>query len=269
MPAINDPVSGLTVSLIQMNVSLGQPEQNFARVKKLLDRDLHAQTDLILLPEMWSTGYDFPNFSRLAGSTPALLEQLSTIAIQRSTAIGGTMLEQEGKNFYNTFYLIDLAGEIISRYRKIHLFSLMNEPDFLSPGKEMVIGKIKNIPVGLMTCYDLRFPEFSQQLALKGARLLLISAQWPKQRAAHWQALLKARAIENQLFIVACNRIGQGTEQVFPGLSAVYDPWGEQILKPPRRQGGFSCQLNFNQLRAARQTIDIFSDRRPDVYRKE
>lgn len=266
---MNHPDSRLTVSLIQMNVSLGQPERNFTRLKKLIGRDLNAPTDLILLPEMWSTGYDFPNFSRLAKSTPALLERLSTIAIQRSTAIGGTMLEQEGGKFYNTFHLIDPAGEIISRYRKIHLFSLMNEPDFLSPGQEMVISRIRDIPVGLMTCYDLRFPEFSHQLALKGARLLLISAQWPKQRAAHWQALLKARAIENQLFIVACNRIGQGTEQVFPGLSAVYDPWGEQILKSPRRQGGFSCQLNFNQLQAARQAIDIFSDRRPDLYRTE
>ncbi|MEA3240523.1 MAG: nitrilase-related carbon-nitrogen hydrolase, partial [Pseudomonadota bacterium] len=107
------------------------------------------------------------------------------------------------------------------------------------------------------------------QLALRGVRLLLISAQWPKQRAAHWKILLKARAIENQLFIVACNRIGQETEQIFPGLSAVYDPWGKQILKSPRHQGGFNCQLDLNQLRAARQTIDIFSDRRPDVYRKD
>jgi omega-amidase len=264
---MNHPVSKLTVSLIQMNVSLGQPEQNFSRIKKLADRDLNEATDLILLPEMWNTGYDFPNFSQLAGSTPILLKQLSTLAIQQSAAIGGTMLEQEGGKFYNTFYLIDAAGKIISRYRKIHLFSLMNEPDFLSPGREIVVGRIKNIPVGLMTCYDLRFPELSRRLALNGARLLLISAQWPKQRAAHWKALLRARAIENQIFIVACNRIGQGTEQVFPGLSAVYNPWGEQILKTPRRQGVFSCQLDFDQLRTARESIDIFSDRRPDVYR--
>jgi predicted amidohydrolase len=266
---MNHPVSRLTVALIQMNVSLGQPERNFTRIKKLIDRDLNETTDLILLPEMWSTGYDFPNFSRLAGSTPALLEKLGALAIQQSAAIGGTMLEQEGGRFYNTFYLINPAGEIISRYRKIHLFSLMNEPNFLSPGREVVISRIKDIPVGLMTCYDLRFPEFSRQLAIQGTHVLLISAQWPKQRAAHWEALLKARSIENQLFIVACNRIGQGTEQVFPGLSAVYDPWGEQILKTPRRQGVFSCQLDFNQLQTARQTIDIFSDRRPDIYRMD
>ena len=266
---MNIPVLELTVSLVQMNVSLGQPEHNFTRVKKLIDRDLKTPTDLILLPEMWNTGYDFPNFSRLAASTPSLLQELGAIAIQRSTAIGGTMLEQEGGKFYNTFYLIDSTGEIISRYRKIHLFSLMDEPDFLSSGQEIVISKIRNIPTGLMTCYDLRFPELSRQLALRGARLLLISAQWPKPRAAHWQALLKARAIENQFFIVACNRIGQGTEQVFPGLSAIYNPWGEQILKAPRRQGVFSCQLNINQLLSARRTIDIFSDRRPDLYRTE
>ena len=261
------PAPKLRVSLVQMNVSLGQPERNFARIKKLLARDLTTPTDLILLPEMWSTGYDFPHFSELAKSTPGLLEQLGAIAKQQATAIGGTLLEQERKKFYNTFYLLGPGGEILARYRKIHLFSLMNEPDFLSPGREMVVSRIKDTPAGLMTCYDLRFPELGRQLALKGARLLLICAQWPKQRAAHWQALLKARAIENQLFIAACNRIGQGTEQVFPGLSAVYDPWGEQILKAPRRQGVFSCQLNFKQLQAARTTIDIFSDRRPDIYR--
>jgi predicted amidohydrolase len=264
---MNQPAAGMTVSLLQMNVSLGRPEQNLARVKKLLDRDLQNATDIILLPEMWSTGYDFPHFSRLAGSTPALLQELRAMARQRSAAIGGTMLEQDGEKFYNTFYLTGPDGKVVSRYRKIHLFSLMNEPDFLSPGREMAAGSIKNVPAGLMTCYDLRFPELGRQLALRGIWLLLISAQWPRQRAEHWQALLKARAIENQLFVVACNRIGRGTENVFPGLSAVYDPWGKEILKTPRRQGVFSCRLDFQQLAAARQTIDVFADRRPDVYR--
>ncbi len=266
---MNQPSANLTISLLQMNVSLGRPEQNLARVKKLLDRDLRSATDLILLPEMWSTGYDFPHFSRLAGSTPKLLQELRTMARQRSAAIGGTMLEQDGEKFYNTFYLIGPGGKIVSHYRKIHLFSLMNEPDFLSSGEEMVAGRIKNVPVGLMTCYDLRFPELGRQLALRGARLLLISAQWPQPRAEHWQALLKARAIENQLFIAACNRIGQGTEQIFPGLSGVYDPWGKEILKTPRRQGVFSCRLDLRKLQTARQTIDVFADRRPDVYQEK
>ncbi|MBN2333150.1 MAG: carbon-nitrogen family hydrolase [Deltaproteobacteria bacterium] len=259
----------LTVSLVQMNVSLGKPYRNLSQAVKLIGRDLREPTDLILLPEMWSTGYDFPHFPRLAASSEPLLARLQEIASQRQAAIGGTMLEQDGNHFYNTFLLINQNGNIAARYRKIHLFSLMDEPDYFTPGDTPVMTRIKDIPVGLITCYDLRFPELSRTLALAGSQLLLVCAQWPTNRARHWQALLRARAIENQFFVAACNRIGKGAEHQFPGLSSIHDPWGERLLQAPRKQGVFTCTLNFSRLAAVRKLINIYADRCPDAYQQE
>jgi len=264
-----DPRRTLRVALVQMNVSLGRPRRNLERFLARLDGEAadRPATDLLLLPEMWSTGYDFANFPRLAKTTPAILARLQEIARQRQTAIGGTLLEEEKGCFYNTFYLIGTDGEICARYRKIHLFSLMDEPRHLTPGNQPVLTAVGGIPAGLLTCYDLRFPELSRSLFLLGARIILVAAQWPTARADHWLSLLKARAIENQLFVVACNRIGQGTEQHFPGLSTVFDPWGRQLLRAPRRQGIFAATLDLSLVDQARQTIDIMRDRRPACYR--
>ncbi|MCD6429739.1 MAG: carbon-nitrogen family hydrolase [Deltaproteobacteria bacterium] len=255
----------ITITLIQMNVSLGCPEKNLARVEKLLE-PVSKSPDIILLPELWSSGYDYEHFTQLAATTPSMLEHLAIIAKTRGSYIGGSLVEEDSGNFYNTFFLIDPKGSHIAAYRKIHLFSLMEEDRHFSPGRKPCLIEICGLPVGLMTCYDIRFPELSRNLALQGAQLLLICAQWPRPRTAHWRTLLKARAIENQLFVAACNRIGQGKEHSYPGSSAIIDPWGETKLKTPDRQGAFTATINLAKVKEVRQTMACFDDRRPDIY---
>ena len=255
----------LTITLIQMNVSLGSPEKNLARVERLLD-PVSESSDIILLPELWSSGYDYEHFTQLAATTPTMLEHLARIAETRGSYVGGSLVEADNGNFYNTFFLIDPKGKRLVAYRKIHLFSLMEEELHFSPGLKPCLVEIYGRPVGLMTCYDIRFPELSRTLALQGAQLLLICAQWPRPRTAHWRTLLKARAIENQLFVAACNRIGQDSEHRYPGSSAIIDPWGETVLRAPQRQGAFSATLNFAKIKEVRQTIACFDDRRPEIY---
>ncbi len=255
----------ITITLVQMNVKLGCPKKNLRRVKKLLEPVKQAP-DIILLPELWSSGYDFTNFAKLATTTPTMLEQLATIANMSGSYVGGSLIEKDNGNFYNTFFLIDPKGDCIAAYRKIHLFSLMEEDRHFSPGHKPCLVKICGLQVGLMTCYDIRFPELSRSLTLKGAQLLLVCAQWPRPRTAHWRALLKARAIENQLFVAACNRIGQGQEHRYPGSSTIIDPWGETILKAPDRQGAFSATIDLSKVKEVRQTIACFNDRRPEIY---
>lgn len=255
----------ITITLVQMNVTLGEPDRNLERCQRLLDTS-NENHDIILLPELWSSGYDYENFTKLAATTPAMLGHLADIARTRNSHIGGSLVEADKNNFYNTFFLINPDGRQIAAYRKIHLFSLMEEEKHFSPGTQPCLINIGNLPVGLMTCYDIRFPELSRSLALKGAKLLLVCAQWPKPRTAHWRALLKARAIENQLYVAACNRIGKGVENNYPGSSVIYDSWGENTLSATPRQGAFSATIDLNKIEQTRNTIACFSDRRPESY---
>ena len=255
----------LNITLVQMNISLGCPEKNLARVKKLLEPSSET-SDIILLPELWSSGYDYEHFTQLAATTPTMLEGLAKIARTRNSYLGGSLVEADNGSFYNTFFLIDPQGDRLTAYRKIHLFSLMDEDRHFAPGQEPCLVEVYGQTVGLMTCYDIRFPELSRGLALRGAQLLLVCAQWPRPRTAHWRTLLKARAIENQLFVAACNRIGRGDEHVYPGSSTVFDPWGETTLNAPQRQGAFSTTIDFAKVKEVRRTINCFNDRRPEVY---
>ncbi len=255
----------ITISLIQMNVVSGRPEKNLARFHRLLDSS-SAAPDIILLPELWSSGYDYKNFTRLAETTPFILEQLALTAQQHNSYIGGSLVEADNHHFYNTFFLLDPGGRQIAAYRKIHLFSLMEEDKHFTAGRKLCLIDIYGLPVGLLTCYDLRFPELSRGLTLKGAELLLICAQWPKPRVDHWQTLLKARAIENQCYVAACNRIGRGIENHFPGRSAIYDPWGQPALTAAPRQGAFSATIVLNKIKQTRSTIACYNDRRPEIY---
>jgi predicted amidohydrolase len=260
------PQSKFNIILVQMNVRLGRPAANLDRARKLLAGCPAGRNEIILLPELWASGYDFNHLAEQAAATPGLLRECAELAARRRAWIGGSLVEKAGKRFYNTFFLLSPAGKVLAAYRKLHLFSLMDEERWFSPGTEAVLAEIAGRKVGLLTCYDIRFPELARKLALAGAELLLVCAQWPRPRTRHWTTLLKARAIENQLFVAACNRIGPGPEHHYPGASAVYDPWGETRLKAPERQGAFSVDIDLARLDEVRRTIPCFSDRRPDIY---
>ena len=255
----------LNLTLIQMNISQGKPEKNLNHLQKLLDAGT-SDPDIILLPELWSSGYDYENLTRMATSTPFILEQMALTAQNFNTYIGGSLVEAEKHHFYNTFFMFNPSGRQIAAYRKIHLFSLMEEDKYFTAGQNLCLIDIYGRPVGLMICYDIRFPELSRSLTLKGAELLLICAQWPEPRVDHWRTLLKARAIENQCYVAACNRIGKGIENHFPGHSAIYDPWGEPALIAPPRQGVFSATIDLAKIEQTRNTIACFKDRRPEIY---
>ena len=259
------PRKTINLTLIQMNVKFGNPQKNLDHWQKLLDAG-NLDPDIILLPELWSSGYDYENFSRLAAATPFMLEQMALTAQSRKSYIGGSLVEADNDYFYNTFFMMDPAGRQIAAYRKIHLFSLMDEEKYFAPGNIPCLIEICGLPVGLMTCYDIRFPELGRGLVLKGAKLLLICAQWPNPRTIHWQTLLKARAIENQCYVAACNRIGKGCENHYPGHSAIYDPWGDSVLSAPQRQGAFSATINLTKIKQTRSAIACFKDRRPEIY---
>jgi predicted amidohydrolase len=142
----------------------------------------------------------------------------------------------------------------------------MHEADFLAPGNKLVTIDLPWGRAGLAVCYDLRFPEMFRSYALEGAQLILLSAEWPKPRLEHWRTLLRARAIENQTFVVACNCVGEGGGNVFFGHSMVVDPWGEVIVEGQEHEEVLVAKLDLTRVVEIRRQYPVFADRRAGLY---
>ena len=180
--------------------------------------------------------------------------------------VGGTLLEAEGGQAYNTFALFDTEGDLRAAYRKVHLFRLMGEDRWLASGDRFVTVDLGWGTAGLATCYDLRFPEMFRALVAGGATILLVPAAWPEVRAKHWSLLLRARAVENQCFVLGCNCTGSGKGQDFAGLSAVIDPWGDVCAEAGSAPGLVTAAIDPGLAEQVRSTLPALSDRRPELY---
>ena len=257
----------LTLSLGQMNVQLGEPEANLARVSAWTAEAARRGSALVLFPELWSTGYDLEHWERHASPPGAgMFPRLAALAREHHIALGGSVLEVREGKAYNAFALFDAEGTLSATYRKTHLFRLMDEEKWLAPGEGLELVEAEWGLTGLSVCYDLRFPELFRHYALRGARLVLLPAEWPARRAYHWQTLLRARAIENQMFLAGCNRVGESKGEVFGGGSAVIDPWGEAVVEGGSTETLLTAEIDLDQVDVVRQRIPVFKDRRPEIY---
>lgn len=188
---------------------------------------------LVVLPELWSTGFEYLRCRQLALTTPDLLEELRSIAAESRLVIVGSLLEppgDEGDKPWNTLFVVDENG-VTGRYRKQHLFAHWNEHRFFSAGDRPATIGTGGGTLGPLICYDLRFPLLASEHCFSGAQVLVVSAQWPKVRLDHWQVLLRARAIENQAFVVAANSCGVAGQIEFAGHSMVIAPDGKVLAE--------------------------------------
>ncbi|MNI08550.1 2-oxoglutaramate amidase [compost metagenome] len=176
------------------------------------------------------------------------------------------MADKQGEKVRNTIYVFNREGEVVADYSKIHLFRLMDEEKYLSSGDQLGQFELEGIPAGMMICYDIRFPELSRKLALDGAQILFVPAEWPNPRLHHWRTLLMARAIENQMYVVSCNRVGTSGTTEFFGHSMIINPWGEVLAEGSENEGVISCTIDLSEVERVRRTIPIFEDRRPPLY---
>lgn len=258
----------MKITLCQINLQAGEVRHNLARARQALGEAVHQGSDLALLPELWSSGYDLPKAHLAAVSSPAILEELSAFSHQNQLSIGGSLLEAEGQDFYNTFTLLQPTATPVA-YRKTHLFRLMDEHQYLKAGNQLINTPLGPFQAGLSICYDLRFPELYRAYALHGVNLFLICAEWPASRLDHWQGLLRARAIENQAFVAAVNTVGPSGLASYGGCSLVISPWGEILLQASTTaEAILSCELDFDQLARVRGHLSVFSDRRPELYER-
>ena len=250
---------------IQFNIAMGDLEANLHHALAALRRVAQKGTRLAVLPEMWSTGYDYRRLAELAEETPRALTALQTASAEFGMVLVGSLAEKAGERLYNTAFVID-RGEIVGSYRKLHLFSAMGEDRFLSAGNGTLLVPTSVGKLGVAICYDLRFPEIFRKLALQGAEIICLPAEWPKPRQEHWRTLLRARAIENQLFIAAANCCGLQGKLDFFGMSLLIAPRGEVLAEGGETETEIVATFDFDEMAAYREQIPCFRDRRPEIY---
>lgn len=255
----------IRAAAVQYNIKLGDIDANVEYVRGALARLAKAGCDLAVLPEMWSCGFAYRELNELAKRTPQVVEEMGRLSRDYGIVLIGSVPEPDGDKVCNTAYVFD-QGELLGKYRKIHLFSLMNEDRAFTGGDSRLLVDTHVGRVGVFICYDIRFPELARRLAVEGADILVVPGEWPKPREDHWRTLVRARAIENQLFVVAANCCGLVGKHDFFGTSLIVGPKGEVLA-----EGGYeNCEvlatLDFTVMEKWRQQISCFQDRKPQYY---
>ncbi len=257
----------LTISLGQMDIRRGDPGHNLDLVSRWVAEAARRGSDVLVLPELWDTGYALAQAQDLGSPVgDGRFSDVAGLARSHRIHIIGSMMEidQDGRA-YNTAVWFGPDGTPLGSYRKIHLFGLMQEDQYLSPGEALCCLDSPWGKVGLAICYDLRFPELFRAYALAGAVMVIIPAQWPHPRMKHWQTLLRARAIENQMVVAACNRVGEEDGVQFGGRSVLVDAWGETIIEGGEQELLLTAPVDLQHVTKVRGKMPVFSDRRPEI----
>lgn len=228
------------------------------------------QVDLAVLPELWPVGYfRFHRYEEeaesLQGDTVAAIKEVA--ASRKMYVLGGSFVErtEEGK-LHNTSFLVGPEGDLLLAYRKMHVFGYQSkEAALLAPGESATVAETDLGTMGTTTCYDLRFPELYRELSAAGAQIVLIPSAWPRARLDHWLVLNRARAIENQVFVVACNMAGTDDGTPLGGHSMIVDPWGDVLAQAEEEEQVLFAELDMKRLRELRREFPVLGDRRIDA----
>ncbi|MEW6774712.1 MAG: nitrilase-related carbon-nitrogen hydrolase [Bdellovibrionota bacterium] len=265
----SQPSQTLFVSALQFDVKLGRMEENVSKALSLLEKVGPGRPHLALLPEGFTTNFTFHKAKEIVAHSKEALGRFAKAAREMNLAVAGSLVEgADAPGVYeNSGFFIDEKGERLLRYPKRHLIRLGHEHLFYRPGPAdaQPLVRWQGALVGMAICYDIRFPEWIGRLAFEGASLLLVPAQWPSERAGHWRALLKARAIENQFYVAACNRTGSMEGTPFPGASEILDPWGESLAFAAEiPETLITAEISLPRIDDVRQKLPAFIERRAE-----
>jgi omega-amidase len=257
----------LTISLIQWDAAIGKADETLAHCSEGVREAGRRGSDVVVLPELWHSGLDYCNAQEWAHAMgEGSFRHMRQLAREAHVYLAGSAFERQSGRVYNTEAIFSPAGDLLGCYRKIHLFRLMGEDKYLSSGSVPVSLDLPWGKTGLAICYDLRFPELFRRYALEGTCVVLLPAQWPRVRLDHWRTLTKARAIENQFFLVACNRAGRDGDVQFGGHSCICDPWGEVLIETGTQTGVFTACIDLETVAETRTRMTVLEDRKPGVY---
>ena len=259
----------MKISCLQMRVEVGDVAGNMERAAALTEKAMAEKPDVIVLPELWDIGF-FPRPLEGAADPDGTKRRAFLAALAKKYAvnvIGGSIAVKRTDCIENRSFVFDRAGNEVATYAKSHLFSPAKEGKFFAAGSETVTFTLDGIKCGEIICYDLRFPELTRKLALEGAQVLVAPAEWPTARVDHWCTLLRARAIENQIFVAACNGSGSfGNGMPLAGHSVILDPWGQPLAEADDSEMAITAALDFAEQEKIKKTINVFNDRRPEMY---
>jgi predicted amidohydrolase len=250
----------MKVSIVQFDIASKDKEANFNKIEQLISE---TQSDLVVLPEMFNTAYhtdDITLAEPMDGKTIAWMQKQTK---SNDNAMCGSLLIGEERHIFNRFVMVS-GGEVVGHYDKTHLFGMAGEQEQITAGNvkaDMVVQGFKIRPI---VCYDLRFSYTSFNDTEYD--ILLNVASWPSQRIAHWDALLHARAIENQAYVIGCNRVGEqvmvdGKKVHYPGHSAAYAPDGEQLAHSVKEEV-ITATLDKKVIKNTRTKLPFLKDRR-------
>jgi omega-amidase len=246
----------------QLDIAWQDKTENRDRVSSALARQTIPAGSMIVLPEMFESGFTM-NADKARDNEDASRRFLTNLATtHQSTVVAGVVtMDADGKGL-NQALVFGPDGKPIATYTKIHPFTLAGESKYYKAGDTVKVFECEAFKIAPLICYDLRFPERFREAARFGAEVFLVIANWPIARAAHWTALLKARAIENQACVVGVNRIGRDSNHSYPGLSTVIDPKGNTITEAGDQQAVLHAELDREALLAYRKSFPVLDDMR-------
>lgn len=248
----------MKIALIQTALHWENPEANRNQIEKLI-LSITESVDLIVLPEMFSTGFTMNPKDVAETMSGETITWLQSIAKSKNVAIIGSLVVKESNQYYNRLLFVFPSGEI-EKYDKRHLFTLAGEDKVYTAGKERLIVDFLGFKICPLICYDLRFPVFSRNT--ENYDLLLYVANWPKPRVNAWDILLRARAVENQCFVVGVNRLGlDNNNHEYVGHSQAIDFLGNYLLTPQNKEGVFMVTIDKSEMITTRKKLDFLADR--------
>lgn len=262
-------MNGIEVACIQMDVLNCNKETNISKALDMAREAVSRGADILVFPEVFSTGFCYGDMGGSAehedGKT---VQRMCELSKEHGCILVFSLIEKKastGGTYYNLGICIE-DGEVAGTYRKTHPFK--KEKQYFSPGNEILPIRLRrrDLTIGLQICYEIRFPEVARKLALAGADILVTIAEFPVPRGHIWRSLAIARAIENQIPHIACNRVGNGPESSFFGGSIIVDATGEVKAEAGDQETILYHRLELDNTSLIRKAIPVFDDRRPDIY---
>ena len=246
----------MKISIVQFKSELGAIDKNFSTAARLIEAA--GNSDVILLPELWSTGYYPVPVEKFADKDGISTKNFLCAAAEKFSVniIGGSVIVSSGGKIFNRCLVANRRGEICAAYDKTHLFSFAKENEVFSAGDKISVVELDGVKCGLAICYDLRFPEFFRKIALAGAEIIFIPAAWSLKRLVPRQILTKARAIENQIFIVFANSSGK---------SEIINPSGEVLAESGRDEEILTAEINLAERAEVIAAMNLLADRNLNV----
>ncbi len=247
---------------VQPEMCAGKPRQNIERAIELTQKAAAAGAKVIVLPELFITGFDYDCIEKWAGrDNGAVLGRLRTIARESSAVIvaGSVSVHSSGhrsaRKFFNISYIIGADGRTRAHYEKMHLFPLLKEDAHFTAGTDVICVGTPYGRISPCICFDIRFPEMVRRTMLLGAHILAVPAEFPHPRLDHWGVLLRARAIENQFFVIAANRAGTDATGAYFGHSMIISPYGEVIAEGGEGEEVVLGSIDISEIASVRQAL--------------